>query len=289
MNKPTTSPIISHIDMTSQHELQKLLTKEMLEYEYAQCGSMRKMAKKLHLDIDTISRYMKLHDVKFVPHYNGLYDCNETIFSEETERSFYLAGFIAADGSVQYRQHSKVLKIALSIKDKMHLEMLRKLFDSNHPISTYTVKSSNGNTSQDVEMSIVSNMICDDLLKFNVVPNKTATYTFPIWLSQHPLVKHFMRGYVDGDGCFTFHKEEDKSDQLIFQLRGTYSFLETFAKILQKQVTAAAHNRVKTYDSTSTITYSGNIIAKSIHDYLYEDATIYLDRKRNIQDKQHFV
>ena len=48
------------------------------------------------------------------------YSFNERFFSEDSEASFYWAGFIAADGCL----YKKTLSIGLSSKDKCHLQKI---------------------------------------------------------------------------------------------------------------------------------------------------------------------
>src|SRR6202012_4195146 len=100
------------------------------------------MADKLNISIDSISKYMKLFNIEYEQHYKGIYTCDHNFFSQDTEQSFYLAGFVAADGSLQKRKYSKILKITLSEKDQSHLEKIKILLGSNNPIKNYVVKPS---------------------------------------------------------------------------------------------------------------------------------------------------
>jgi intein-encoded DNA endonuclease-like protein len=254
------------------------ITKEMLENAYKITGSLQKTADKLNISVDSVSKYMKLYGISYIKNnHPKTYTCNEELFATDCEASMYLAGFIAADGSVQNRQYSKILKITLSKKDANHVEKIKQILQSNHPIKNYTDTDGNHST----ELQICSSKICKDLLRFNIVPDKTFIYTFPEWLIEQELVRHFMRGYVDGDGSFMLHKpaKNRQVHQLEFNLRGTQDFLEKFAMIIEKQCNISAFNRVKKYDSTYSISYCGNKMTKIIHHFLYDNSTIYLDRK----------
>lgn len=262
------------------NNLKSKLTQNLLEKEYKLCKSMNKMAEKLGVSIDSISKYMKLYNISY---YNTppTYSVNENIFKEETEQSFYLAGFIAADGCVMKRKDypaTKVLKIGLATKDQKHLEKIKQLLNSTHPIHNEKTHYPS------VSLSIVSKTIFKDLAKFNIVPRKTLIYQFPEWLIDHSLVHHFMRGYIDGDGCFRVIKPKTKNrtvSQVGFTLRGTVSFLTTFVNIIEKHCGLTSINRVKKYDycSVASIAYSGNISCDKLYNFLYKDATIYLERK----------
>jgi len=266
-----------------KNRLQSILTKEMLEYEYNLLGSMQKIADKLSVSIDSISKYMKLYKISYAPRYTGLYDCDETIFQNATEESFYLAGFIAADGSLQQRKYSKILKITLSKKDLDHLKKIKAAFDSNHPIKEYCVIPNKlvKKSHQSVEIQIVSEQIFNDLRKFNVVPNKTKIYSIPEWLSTHPLVHHYMRGYFDGDGTIT-HLSLGKGRTIrqgSFSMMGTYDFVKKYQAILVKNKIIDA-NKITNHGSIKRIMYCGNRRITNIYNFLYKDATIWLNRKK---------
>ncbi len=260
----------------------KKLSKEILEYEYKSCGSMQKMADKLNVSIDTIYKYMKLYNVDYEIKYKGIYHCNNNFFKNESPESFYLAGFIAADGSVQYRKYSKILKITLSKKDLEHLEKIKKLLESNHPIKEYQVKKNKLVTSDKecVELQIANKNIVEDLKKFNIIPNKTKTYEMPEWLLSHKFLNHFMRGYFDGDGTITHCGlvKGRKIIQLSFSILGTKKFIQQYRDILSKNCKT---NDAKIIDHHSIykISYSGNNVVKNIYDFLYKNQNICLQRK----------
>jgi len=265
-------------------KLQDILTKEILEYEYKNLGSMQKISDKLGVSIDSVYKYMKLHQIQYEQHYTGIYDCNHDLFSEENEKAFYLAGFIAADGSLQKRKYSKILKICLSIKDKDHLINIRNWMESNNPIKEYVVKPSKKvkRAGLCAELQIVSHQIYDDLSNFNIVPRKSLIYSLPDYLLDHKLINHFLRGVFDGDGCITNCGLGEGRNvlQKHFNILGTEKFMQQYQEVLLKN---SDINGVKITqkDNVWSLSYSGNNKVQSIYDFLYKDATIYLDRKRD--------
>ena len=65
-----------------------------------------------------------------------IYNCDHEFFSRDNEESFYIAGFIAADGGIKDRKNTSEniiyeLGIALSKEDKDFLEKLRKIMKAN--------------------------------------------------------------------------------------------------------------------------------------------------------------
>jgi hypothetical protein len=265
--------------------LHTLLTKEMLEYEYKICGSMQKIADKFKVSVDSIYKYVKIHQIKYDMHYTGIYTCNENFFSYDTPESFYIAGFIAADGSLQQRQYSKILKICLSDKDLAHLEKIKLALDSDHIIKIYDVKPSKLviTTHKCAELSITSNQIYDDLQRFNIMPNKTFTYNMPEWLINHSMVHHFMRGYFDGDGTIS-----TSSKQGGFNILGTKSFLAQYRTILENNC-KLNHNKICVKGNVFSLSYGGRHMMCKLYQFLYRDATICLDRKQIKFSGFHYI
>ncbi len=103
----------------------------------------------------------------------------------------------------------------------------------------------------------------------------------PNWLLEHPLVYHFIRGYFDGDGCVTYCGlgPGRTIKQLSFSILGTKKFLEDCRFILEQNC-QLKRNKINTKGNIFSLSYSGNKIMKKIYNFLYKDATIYLDRKK---------
>ena len=87
-----------------------------------------------------------------------------------------------------------------------------------------------------------------------------------------------MRGYFDGDGCITYGQ-----GQLRFSVIGTPEFLNDYeAYLLTALNRTTANKRLRRFDwteNTETINYSGNKQVNKIFNFLYKNATIYLERK----------
>ena len=121
------------------------------------------------------------------------FNLNDNYFSSENERMAYLLGFLASDGTIDKKNNR--IKIGLSSVDKDFLIMIKKELGDEGDILDY--QTSNGfNVS---ELTFTSQQIKKDLAKYNIVPNKTFTYTFPESLNKKYWID-FIRGYFDGDG-----------------------------------------------------------------------------------------
>lgn len=154
------------------------------------------------------------------------YKCNELFFSEMNELSCYWAGFIAADGNIrQPKQNERFgLQITLSQKDESQLSQFLSDIESSHKI----YKTNRG----ECHIHVRSNKLCLDLLdNFNITPRKTLTYT-PVNNIPSELVRHFIRGYIDGDGSF----KNTKNDCARLEILGTRPTLEFIHNYLKDSV-----------------------------------------------------
>lgn len=269
------------------------LTKEILEKDYSELGNFKLIGLKYNIPRSTIERYCKILGVKTNAKIS--YTCNDDFFSKDNEDSFYLAGFIAADGCINQHKSKEpnYIMITLSEKDKFHLLKITKLLEFSGPIK-YSIrklseKNKNWNDAKIARIDIYSKKIISDLRKFNIGQRKSLTYNMPDWLTTHPLINHFLRGYVDGDGSFFITQEKRKTktkgirtySKFSFGLRGTNQFLWTFKKILD-------YNNIHTIsipkfnNGIDYLRYSGNVQVAKIARFLYNDGTTLLQRKFDI-------
>jgi len=229
------------------------------------------------------------------------YSIDLDFFLKDTPESFYVAGFISADGWVRSTYHGYVLGIELSIKDIKHLRNINTAMFSNYKIKTFiksneSLRSFSPNVrdfSEICSLRIYNREIVKFLGRFGIVQAKTYDIELPDWMKSHPLVNHFMRGYIDGDGCFSIGNNKNQMPHVTFSMRGTVSILNSFHKVFIK------NNVVKQVPTRKdlvprdgvkkavfdTLRYSGNGTISKIHDFLYQDSTICLERKRIIAAK----
>lgn len=219
---------------------------------------------------------------------------DEDFFSRDNEASFYVAGFMAADGWKSRASDGYVNGLHLSIKDEKHLLTIKNLikYEGNLRYETrYNQILPNGKIDEICEMCSLkfsSAKTFKDLERFNVVEQKTYIYSMPEWLTVHPLVHHFMRGYIDGDGCFCYkYNEDQRLPQILFTMKATAIFLQQFHNIIMKNKITKNDRTIegvrgKKWDAFNTLQYGGNVVISKMYDFLYKDATIFLGRKEEI-------
>jgi len=237
---------------------------------YLQGKSLRKIEELTGIPRKRVSRLLKEagHEVK--ARSKGTtgkrkYALNENIFEViDTEEKAYWLGFLYADGYVGFNK----LELALGIKDKQHLEKFQKFMGTDAPITERVI----GNSTS-CRINICSNKLLSDLEKHGCTQAKSMTLTFPELPEE--LTHHFMRGYFDGDGCCYIRKDGSP----VWSLVGTESFLESYQDIL---VGLGANKNPKRHGNCGEaweIRYGGKNIVTTISQFLYKDATIYLERK----------
>lgn len=259
----------------------KILTRDILEKEYKELQSCRKIGEKYNISYETVRLYIH----KYCLDYNEpkKFSWDDDFFTRDNEASFYVAGFFAADGCIKERKGiANTFSLTLGAKDKDHLIRIRDLMGANNNIHYTLDQVSYRNTtwkdSEKYGFEITSEKLCSDAKRFNIVPRKTHIYTFPEWMINHPFVNHFMRGYVDGDGSYWFAGQN--STRVNFSVLGTKQFVETFKSILERECGIPIYdNQIRPRPGTFELAYSGNPIVSKICKFLYRDAEIYLTRK----------
>jgi len=258
-------------------------SKESLQRDYNELGSLSKIASKYDISLARTKYWSK--QLGIVVDSSGgksIYTVNEDIFSRDSEIGFYLAGFVAADGNIIHddRSNTSALRLQISRNDREHLITMKTAMAFTGPIGDYeTHDAVSGKSIQSSSINIYCSkkLIADASKNFNITPNKTFTYKFPQKIIEHKFVRHFIRGYVDGDGCFYFG---DKSNE--FSVIGTYSFLKDLKKVLVQKCDINPTKMPEQFKHSKAfrLRWSGNNQIGRIANFLYNNATIYLPRKR---------
>lgn len=191
----------------------------------------------------------------------------------DTEEKAYWLGFIYADGYVS--NHNEV-GIEIKSTDYKHLEKFKNSLKAERNVKFYHKNSTYG--LEDVcRFSVNSAHMAKIMLNYFGSIHKTYEGHIPI-LSDEKLVHHLIRGFFDGDGSLT---GKPKDDNHIFRLSivfiGAKEILEYIEKL--SGFSWSWSKRVKTDINNYQINCGRVKDSLSFLNYMYEDATIYLDRK----------
>lgn len=254
--------------------------------KYTNGISIKNIANYFGISETPISNLLKLNNIHIKNDIEKSlkYSCNSNFFSDiDTEEKAYWLGFIYADGYItqKRKQGSRKFGVSLAIKDIGHLEKLKFALESNHKICIYKTSSGYSQGLEYCRLIITDVNITNDLLKNGAFENKTNIVNFPS-LAQVPyyLIKHFIRGYVDGDGSITISKDKDfglsicGTKELLTGIQNY--FMEVCDGVRFRNLQQRHKNRnVNNY----SLEYGGNRQVEKLLDVLYHDATVYLDRK----------
>lgn len=211
------------------------------------------------------------------------YSLNEEYFNTiDTEEKAYWLGFLYADGYVsKSTTNQKNIGISLANIDYNHIVKFKKAISATYPIHTYVSKSGYSKNTIYSRLQITSDKMFNDLVKLGVVEHKTLTLKAPN--IDECFYSHFIRGYIDGDGCITTHRPKNgrKIVQYAIKIVGTIDILNFIKKFIEANNLLTIHKyyKRKETDSVYNIDFGGNIQVKKFLDAIYYNATVFLDRK----------
>lgn len=196
----------------------------------------------------------------------------------DTPEKAYWLGFIYADGYVRDTAGHRMMGIALSERDRKHLEAFKDDIQATYLIHTYTPAktSSSYSSSPYCRIQIFGDDICDDLQKHGVATNKTNMLRAPS--VEENLVPHFIRGYFDGDGCIA---HTTTTNTYSIKICGTEEILVFIKAFVEKNKVAKINkfHKRRPHHTVMSIEVGGNFQVKKFLDLLYENSTIHLERK----------
>lgn len=172
--------------------------------------------------------------------------------------------------------------MSLSTLDKDHLLKFSTYIGGN--FSIYNVRAKDGNIYPKARTSKSSSLYANLISDFGVIPNKTYILDNAIFLSnlQENYAHHFIRGFFDGDGCICIANNNARFSSVSFRIHN-YGFLTDFKKYLIKNLKLSdVKTRVdKRGDKVNyELRWGGSGAVIKFYEYLYRDATICLNRKR---------
>ncbi len=189
----------------------------------------------------------------------------------------YADGFITRQ--YRYENSHAIMGLSLQRKDEEHLYKLKNtlVFDGN--INQYDAKSSFGIHPYS-RLLIRSKQLTDDLIKQGCGMKKTFALTFPTYdIIPQNLMIHFIRGYFDGDGSMTHFYSYGKYLKMTVSFTGTKEMIDGIKSFFRKPDLKLIQRFPERKTNNYTLNFSGNIQCMNILNMMYENSSIYLDRK----------
>lgn len=190
---------------------------------------------------------------------------NNVFEGESTPTSAYLFGFILGDGNIS-RRRGDYLTLNISSKDEAHLRQICNIFGEDLNIRHNEKKGCEWWC-----LNIPSRDICNRLLELGISERKSTepSHVNFEWLGDN--FRHFIRGLFDADGYVRITSVLDVS------FVGHDSYITEIKKRIEGQWS------YKYTSSLSHLSLLGTVEQrKFIYEYLYQEATIWLQRKRDI-------
>ena len=191
-----------------------------------------------------------------------------------TEKQAYFLGLLASDGSVSEKRNT--ISLSLNVDDGLDLiEEFKKELNSTGSINVHTDKRTDYKRKSMAIIQFSSQKTKEDLQKIGITPKKTKSLEYPNINKE--LDRHFIRGFIDGDGCFYY-----KRGVLCFSLVGTESILKSIQQILKKELSI---DPTKLFWHKTGVYYLSLAHKKTmlLRDWIYKDSSIYMKRKKNYE------
>lgn len=167
-----------------------------------------------------------------------------------------------ADG---YNSNYEVV-INLKGSDQDHLSKFLKAIDGDQEIKLRDKESV-------CSVRISSKKMCLDLEEKGCIKAKSLVLEFPIDCFHPSLMRHFVRGYFDGDGCIYVDK---KGHRRVTFFSGSVKFIDGLEKYFEQ----AGLSGFARYKDSRFLVCSNKKGVDKIEEFMYEKASIFIERKR---------
>lgn len=245
--------------------------------------STTKIAEMFFCSVPSVLEVLKRNDIARTNKFSfRKYFLREDMFDViDTEEKAYWLGFIYAEGCVN--KEMTTLSIGLSALDATHLEKFRDTISPERPVYRTTRVSEwkeEKKLAYKATLSIWSVKLSASLHNVGISKERQAPEKLFLAIPDD-LFHHWLRGYFDGDGSAATH-----TFRIAFV--GEYKLLKWMEYKLNEFVFIGT-DRTIYYPKNKrrvvgSIYFSGRKLAKSVGKFMYQDATIFLERKKEIVD-----
>ena len=209
---------------------------------------------------------------------NRRYKRNSEYFDNiDTPNKAYILGLIYADGNNYIYGDKHCLTISLQAEDVSLLERVKDELEYEGDLRFNPLSKKDQNFKDQYILAITDEHMCEQLKKIGVVQRKSLVLKFPTFL-RPDLIRHFVRGYFDGDGSIYFDKSRNKEHA---SLCGTKEFCNGVSNILTSMfVNNNTYKPKQTFDkNTYVLQTGGNLSSYKFLSWMYKDCDIKMERK----------
>lgn len=193
---------------------------------------------------------------------------NRELQSIDTQEKAYLLGLFYADGNIGINQTQ--CRLELKLEDRELIFHLQRLFPFFHIHYDRGTKIELGNYQKVLKEDLIINGCC---------PRKSFENKENIHIPNIDklLIRHFIRGYFDGDGGCTLSYSGNKTQKRVYIYSVSIQFLEEI-KIELEDSDIVSEISVTNDVGKLTITTTSY---SSFYNYLYNDSVIFMIRKKD--------
>lgn len=270
--------------MTKEERINRLVTiKQLFEEGYTSSY----ISKKLGINPKSMYSIIKNTDIIQKNKQRRNYS-NDSYFNNiDTEAKAYLLGFFIADG---YISEKRRICLNNSIDDISALELFQKEVCPDSKIYYINKQTGVKIRKTQVILRISSEEMFQTLLnKYKITKNKTHDYDFIFDFNLIPkeLIRHFIRGFFDGDGSVSFYKTKNTiyfNFSFIFtSLKFSEQISEIFENLfnIKSKIYKIKGKTCEYYPLRFNYNRNRYDKIKEIYNWLYEDSNCFLERKKN--------
>ena len=190
----------------------------------------------------------------------------------DTEEKAYFLGILYSDGCILPKEH----KIQLHMCDLDVLEKFKKALD--HPGNILYPKRYSETRKQSYKFQVFGKEMVKALVGHGCTPRKSNTLEAPKTVPSE-LIRHFIRGYFDGDGCISLHTRSRGTKEVSVSVAGTKSVMSF---IRDNLIINDIKCGVPTKHKFGEVAHYFDIYKNSVIDfaqYLYNNSSVWMDRK----------
>lgn len=275
----------------------KRLTKDEKETLIKQYASGKhtciSLAKQYGISNVAISGLLKRHGISVNNNQSTLqrkYPLNEHYFDIiDTEAKAYFLGLLYADGY----NHETRGNIALTLqeKDTDILDTFSSELETTRPLQF--IQRNNPKWKDCYRLAISSKWMSTKLKQCGCHQKKSFTLQFPnTKIVPEHLLKHFIRGYFDGDGSLIMYQAMGKYKGIPkypytvvkVGIVSTLGFTKQLQSVIEKYLGITSYISIRHKNRTNTtrqLTINGKQQVLKFLNWLYQEATIYFERKHS--------
>lgn len=183
-------------------------------------------------------------------------------FTDGSAKAAYLLGFFCADGYLLDTDGRK--RLGFAVMDKQLFDTIYQAMGLKHE------KRQQASGAWRVQFG--TTRLFDELVSFGCTPRKSLTLQVPNIPS--PYARDFIRGYFDGDGCFTFsYRPRSRVAPYPYAsitfTSGSYGFLRELGSLITSLTGLAS--RVSQGHGAFTLAYAGIHSSRALFALMYDD------------------